>query len=158
MVIREMRDNEKDLLQDFLYEAIFIPEGMEPPPKDIIERPELKLYYEDFGSGEADHCFVAEDDGKVVGAVWTRIMEDYGHVDSQTPSFAISLIQEYRGKGIGTELMKKMLEHLKNQGFKKASLAVQKSNYAVKMYEKVGFRKVDENNEEYIMVCYLGKE
>ncbi len=158
MVIREMRDNEKDLLQDFLYEAIFISEGMEPPPKDIIERPELKLYYEDFGSGEADHCFVAEDDGKVVGAVWTRIMEDYGHVDSQTPSFAISLIQEYRGKGIGTELMKKMLEHLKNQGFKKASLAVQKSNYAVRMYEKVGFRKVDENNEEYIMVCYLGKE
>lgn len=158
MVIREMRDNEKDLLQDFLYEAIFIPEGMEPPPKDIIERPELKLYYEDFGSGEADHCFVAEDDGKVVGAVWTRIMEDYGHVDSQTLSFAISLIQEYRGKGIGTELMKKMLEHLKNQGFKKASLAVQKSNYAVRMYEKVGFRKVDENNEEYIMVCYLGKE
>lgn len=158
MVIREMRDNEKDLLQDFLYEAIFIPEGMEPPPKDIIERPELKLYYEDFGSGEADHCFVAEDDGKVVGAVWTRVMEDYGHVDSQTPSFAISLIQEYRGKGIGTELMKKMLEHLKNQGFKKASLAVQKSNYAVRMYEKVGFRKVDENSEEYIMVCYLGKE
>lgn len=158
MVIREMRDNEKDLLQDFLYEAIFIPEGMEPPPKDIIERPELELYYEDFGSGEADHCFVAEDDGKVVGAVWTRIMEDYGHVDSQTPSFAISLIQEYRGKGIGTELMKKMLEHLKNQGFKKASLAVQKSNYAVRMYEKVGFRKVDENSEEYIMVCDLGKE
>jgi len=158
MVIREMRDNEKDLLQDFLYEAIFIPEGMEPPPKDIIERPELKLYYEDFGSGEADHCFVAEDDGKVVGAVWTRIMEDYGHVDSQTPSFAISQSKEYRGKGIGTELMKKMLEHLKNQGFKKASLAVQKSNYAVRMYEKVGFRKVDENNEEYIMVCYLGKE
>ena len=158
MVIREMRDNEKVLLQDFLYEAIFIPEGMEPPPKDIIERPELKLYYEDFGSGEADHCFVAEDDGKVVGAVWTRIMEDYGHVDSQTPSFAISLIQEYRGQGIGTELMKKMLEHLKNQGFKKTSLAVQKSNYAVRMYEKVGFRKVDENSEEYIMVCYLGKE
>ena len=158
MVIREMRDNEKDLLKVFLYEAIFIPEGVKPPPKDIIERPELKLYYEDFGSGEADHCFVAEDDGKVVGAVWTRIMEDYGHVDSQTPSFAISLIREYRGKGIGTELMKKMLEHLKNQGFKKASLAVQKSNYAVKMYEKVGFRKVDENSEEYIMVCDLGKD
>lgn len=158
MVIREMRDNEKDLLKVFLYEAIFIPEGVKPPPKDIIERPELKLYYEDFGSGEADHCFVAEDDGKVVGAVWTRIMEDYGHVDSQTPSFAISLIREYRGKGIGTELMKKMLEHLKNQGFKKASLAVQKSNYAVRMYEKVGFRKVDENSEEYIMVCDLGKE
>lgn len=155
MVIREMRDNEKDLLKDFLYEAIFIPKGMEPPPKDIIERPELKLYYEDFGSCEADHCFVAEDDGKVVGAVWTRIMEDYGHVDPKTPSFAISLIKEYRGKGIGTKLMKKMLEHLKDQGFEQASLAVQKSNYAVRMYEKVGFRTVDENSEEYIMICTL---
>lgn len=155
MVIRELREEERDLLKDFLYEAIFIPEGMDPPPRDIIERPELKLYYEDFGSGEADFCFVAEDEGKVVGAVWTRIMEDYGHVDASIPSFAISLIKEYRGKGIGTKLMEKMLEHLKNQGFQKASLAVQKSNYAVRMYEKTGFKTVDENSEEYIMVCTL---
>ena len=155
MVIRELREEERDLLKDFLYEAIFIPEGMDPPPRDIIERPELKLYYEDCGSGEADFCFVAEDDGKVVGAVWTRIMEDYGHVDASIPSFAISLIKEYRGKGIGTELMKKMLGHLKDQGYKKASLAVQKSNYAVRMYEKTGFKTVDENSEEYIMVCTL---
>ena len=34
-----------------------------------------------------------------------------------------------------------------------ASLAVQKANYAVKMYENVGFKTVDENDEEYIMVC-----
>ena len=155
MKLRELRENEKDLLKEFLYEAIFVPEGMEPPPRDIIERPELKLYYEGFGTGPADFCFVADDDGKVVGAVWTRIMHDYGFVDMETPSFAISLIKEYRGKGIGTELMKKMLEHLKDQGFKKASLAVQKSNYAVRMYEKTGFKTVDENSEEYIMVCML---
>ncbi|MBO4686932.1 MAG: GNAT family N-acetyltransferase [Clostridiales bacterium] len=155
MKLRELRENEKELLKDFLYEAIFVPEGMEPPPRDIIERPELRLYYEGFGTGPADFCFVAEDKGKVVGAVWTRIMHDYGFVDMETPSFAISLIKEYRGKGIGTELMKKMLEHLKDQGFKKASLAVQKSNYAVRMYEKTGFRTVDENSEEYIMVCML---
>ena len=28
-------------------------------------------------------------------------------------------------------------------------------NYAVKMYENVGFKIVDENDEEYIMVCEL---
>ena len=33
------------------------------------------------------------------------------------------------------------------------SLAVQKMNYAVRMYKKVGFEIVDENEEEYIMVC-----
>ena len=93
--------------------------------------------------------------GKVVGAVWTRIMNDYGHVDDETPSFAISLYKEYRGQGIGSQLMVKMLELLKWQGFEKASLAVQKANYAVKMYENVGFKTVDENAEEYIMVCEL---
>ena len=153
--IRKLRDNETELLKEFLYEAIFIPEGVEPPDRLIIEQPELSLYYEDFGNGPADNCLVAEVDSKAVGAVWTRIMNDYGHVDDETPSFAISLYREYRGQGIGTALMRKMLELLKSQGWKKASLAVQKTNYAVRMYETVGFRTVDENAEEYIMVCEL---
>ena len=155
ITLREIRESEYGLLKDFLYEAIFIPEGVEPPAREIVEQPELKLYYEDFGTGKAARCVVADDDGRVIGAVWTRIMNDYGHVDDDTPSFAISLYKEYRGKGIGTELMRQMLEQLRKDGYGKASLAVQKANYAVKMYEKVGFRTVDQNSEEYIMVCDL---
>lgn len=155
MEIRQLRDDEVELLKAFLYEAIFVPEGVTPPDRSIIEQPELSLYYEDFGSGPADHCLVAEVDGKVVGAVWTRIMNDYGHVDDDTPSFAISLYREYRGQGIGTAMMRKMLALLKAQGYKRASLAVQKANYAVRMYEAVGFKTVDENDEEFIMVCEL---
>lgn len=37
-----------------------------------------------------------------------------------------------------------MLALLKAQGYKKASLAVQKANYAVRMYEKVGFKTVND--------------
>ena len=155
MTLREIEISEIDLLKDFLYEAIFIPEGVEPPARDVIEQSELRIYYEGFGTGSADHCIVADDGGKVIGAVWTRIMNDYGHVDDETPSFAISLYKEYRGQGIGTQLMKKMLVLLKEKGYEKASLAVQKANYAVRMYEKVGFKTVDENDEEYIMVCRL---
>ncbi len=155
MQIRKMNENETMLLEDFLYEAIFIPEGVAAPPRDIIFQPELRIYYESFGTGEADYCIVAEDDGKVVGAVWTRIMNDYGHIDDDTPSFAISLYKEYRGRGIGTRMMREMLSLLKKKGFRKASLAVQKANYAVKMYQKVGFVTVDENEEEYIMECTL---
>ena len=44
---------------------------------------------------------------------------------------------------------------LKAQGYKRASLSVQKANYAVRMYKKFGFAIVDENEEEYIMVCEL---
>ena len=155
MIIRKLRDDETELLKDFLYEAIYIPDGIQPPERSIIERPELSIYYEDFGNGPADNCLVAEVGGKLVGAVWTRIMNDYGHVDDETPSFAISLYKEYRGKGFGTEMMRRMLGLLKEQGYKKASLAVQKANYAVRMYEKVGFKIIDENDEEFIMVCKL---
>lgn len=154
-IIRNIRGNEIDLLKDFLYEAIYIPEGVEPPNKEIVEKPELRVYTDGFGSNKGDYCLVAETDYKVVGAAWTRIMNDYGHVDDNTPSFAISLYKEYRGQGIGTQLMTKMLDILKENGYKRASLAVQKANYAVKMYEKVGFKIIDENDEEYIMVCEL---
>ena len=155
MELRFLRSDERELLKDFLYEAIFVPEGVEPLTREIIEQPELKLYYEGFGTGRADYCIVADDNGKVVGAVWTRIMNDYGHVDDETPSFAISLYKEYRGQGIGTKLMKQMLILLKEEGYEKASLSVQKANYAVRMYEKAGFKAVRENDEEYIMVCKL---
>lgn len=152
--IREIRKNEYAILFDFLYEAIFITEGMDKPPKSIIEQPELQVYIEDFGKKD-DWCLVAEIKEKIVGAVWVRIMDDYGHIDDETPSFAISLYEEYRNMGIGTALMRDMLELLKNKGYKQTSLSVQKANYAVRMYQKVGFEVIDENEEEYIMVCRL---
>ena len=65
------------------------------------------------------------------------------------------MYKEYRGMGIGTALMRQMLVLLKEQGYRRASLAVQKATSAVRMYEAVGFRTVGENDEEYIMVCEL---
>ena len=92
--IRKLEQNETEVLDTFLYEAIFIPEGVEAPPRDIINNPDLQVYVEDFGNRPGDKCFVAESDGKIVGAVWVRIMNDYGHVDDETPSFAISLLKD----------------------------------------------------------------
>lgn len=155
LIIREIRKEEYKLLEDFLYEAIFIPQGIEKPSRDIIKNEELQIYIKDFGSYKDDNCLVAESDNKVVGACWTRIMNDYGHIDNDTPSFAISLYEEYRGKGIGTKLIKSMLKLLKEKGYNKTSLSVQKDNYALKMYKNVGFKIIDENEEEYIMVCEL---
>lgn len=156
-MIRQIKDNEYNLLDDFLYEAIFIPEGVQPPPKSIINQPELQMYVMDFGKYKDDICLVAEVNEKIAGAVWVREMNDYGHIEDGVPSFAISLYKEYRGHGIATALMKEMLKELKQRGHKKASLSVQKVNYAVKMYKKVSFEIIGENEEEYIMVCELNK-
>lgn len=107
-VIRSLQVNETSLLRDFLYEAIFVPEGMNAPPRSVVDLPELQVYIQDFGSRIGDYALVAESFGRVLGAVWVRLMNDYGHVDDQTPSLAISLYAAYRGKGIGTALCYKL--------------------------------------------------
>ena len=150
--IRKIRDKEIYRLNDFLYEAIFIPNGQAKPDREIIEQPELQLYVKGFGGQVGDDFLVAEVDGQLVGAVWTRIINDYGHVDDQTPSLAISLLEGYRGQGLGTSLMTKMLEVLKAKGVKKVSLSVQKANPALKLYRRLGFNPLSENNEDYVMV------
>ena len=155
VTIRKIQKQEYPLLDNFLYEAIFIPEGIEPPPKSIISSPELQIYVKHFGESKDDWGLAAEVDGKIVGAVWVRIMNDYGHIDDETPSLAISLYKKYRGFGIGTAMMKEILTLLKSHGYSRVSLSVQKANYAIKMYLKIGFEIVKENEEEYIMVYYL---
>lgn len=153
--IREMRKEEYPLLKDFLYEAIFIPEGEKAPDRNIINEPGLQVYVADFGNQKDDLCFVAETKQGVIGAVWVRDMKDYGHIEDFVPSLAISLYKECRGNGVGTKLMQRMLRELKARGYKKVSLSVQKENYAVKMYQKLGFGIIDEKEEEYIMVNQL---
>src|SRR5699024_3522522 len=138
--IREMTAQEYPLLDDFLYEAIFVPEGVDPPSKSIITAPELQVYVKGFGASKDDFALVAEVENKIIGAVWVRIMNDYGHIDDKTPSLAISLYKKYRGQGIGSSLIKEMLSLLQVHDYKCVSLSVQKANYAAKLYQKIGFR------------------
>ena len=153
--IRPIEKAEIPLLRDFLYNAIFIPEGAAAPPMSIVDDESLQVYIRNFGLKPDDRCLVAESNSKVVGAIWSRIMNDYGHIDDQTPSIAISLYKEYRNKGIGTELLKKMLDLLRKEGYKSVSLSVQKANYAIRMYRKAGFHVISDDTEEAIMQCIL---
>lgn len=156
--IRKMKQSEYGMLRDLTYEAIFQRDENHFISRDVLEQPDIKVFYEAFGKYD-DLCLVAEVDKKIVGAVWTRILlgeiKGFGNMDSDTPEFAIALYKEFRGKGIGTALMQRMINCLKENGYKRASLAVQKDNYAVKLYEGVGFSIVKESKEEYVMVCNL---
>ena len=151
--IRPIQTSEIPLLRDFLYEAIFIPEGVPAPPRSIIDDESLQVYIRDFGKSSHDRCLVAESSGCIVGAIWSRIMNDYGHIDDETPSIAISLYKEYRNQGIGTQLLHQMIVLLKQEGYKSVSLSVQKANYALQMYRKAGFQIISEADDEVIMRC-----
>lgn len=153
--IREMRKEEYPQLKDFLYEAVYVPEGTAPPDRAIIDSPELQVYIRGFGNSRHDYALAAVVDGDIAGVVWARIMDDYGHINDETPSLAISVHNGYRNSGIGTALLKEMLLYMKMKGYSAVSLSVQKANYALYMYQKAGFYVVNENDEEYIMAVHL---
>lgn len=63
----------------------------------------------------------------------------------------MSIYPQYRNKGIGTSLLKNFLTFLRQKNYNQISLSVQKNNYAVNMYKKLGFKIVSQNQSEYIM-------
>ena len=156
--IRALEPSEIPLLRDFTYEAIFQRDPENLIPRSVLEEPTVRVFYEDFGKPH-DLCFVAETEGALIGAVWTRILSGevrgFGNIDPHTPEFAISVYPDYRGQGVGTALMRHMLRALGERGYAKVSLAVQKDNYAVRMYEALGFSVLKETDEEYLMVLIL---
>ena len=149
--IRKMSEEEYPLLRDFLYEAIFQRDENNLLPRNVVDNPELRVYIENFGAQPQDFALCAEADGQVVGAVWVRDIPAYGHIADGVPEFAISVLKSHRGMGIGSRMMMEMIQHLRAAGCPRASLAVQKDNYALRMYQKCGFQIIGENAEEYIM-------
>ena len=152
--IRQIEATEHSVLEDFLYHAIFIPSGTALPPREIIYEPDIYIYIDDFG-GKDDCGVVAEQDGKIVGAAWTRIIPAFGHVDDETSELAISILPEYRGQGIGTKLLTRLFELLFDSGYRQTSLSVQKANAAARLYQRMGYVIIRENDEDYIMVKEL---
>ena len=160
--IRIMRESDYECLPEFLYQAIFIPEGAEPPPRSIINDPEIFVYIKDFGARPGDFGVVAEQNGQIIGAAWMRIIPAYGHVDNATPELAISILPGFRGYGIGTKLMKRLFQLLRKNGYKQTSLSVQKDNPAVRFYQRLGYEISGERldhagHEDYLMIKELSK-
>ena len=157
--VRLLEQKDYSLLEDFLYHAIYIPDGEEMPPRELIFEPEIFVYIKDFG-GKDDLGVVAELDGEVVGIAWTRIIPAYGNIDKETPELAISVLPELRGQGIGTKLMEHLFRALEKRGYKRTSLSVQKNNPAVRFYQRLEYEVTDEKvdhagHEDYIMIKKL---
>ena len=154
MEIREIYESDYHLLKEFIYWAIFTPQGSKLPERNIINNPDVFIYIDNFGQ-KNDCGVIAEIDGKAVGAAWTRIIPAYGHIDDETPELAISVLPKYRSQGVGESLMKKLLNLLRERGYKRTSLAVQKENPAVKFYHRLGYETISQNDEEFLMIKNL---
>lgn len=158
VTVRPMIPAEFSFLRDFLYEAVFVPEGEMPPSREIVMLPQLRLYWEWFGTQRGDIAVTAEIDGSPAGAAWTRIIDDYAHLDDETPSLAVALFPPFRGQGIGTRLLIFLFDELRRNGFLRVSLSVQKENPAYRLYCRLGFQMVSDHGCECVMVKDLPQE
>lgn len=155
LTVRQAHLSEYSQMKKFLYEAIFVPPGVSPPDKQVLLEQKISAYIDGFGLRKDDICFVAKKNGDILGMAWVRICNSYGYIDDHTPELAMSILPEYRSKGIGTELLTSLLDHLKEKGYKQTSLSVQKNNPAVNLYQKVGYKIISENEEDYLMIKEL---
>ncbi|HOD27061.1 MAG TPA: GNAT family N-acetyltransferase [Bacteroidales bacterium] len=164
--IRPIRPAELPQLEEFLYQAVFVPEGEERPGREIVRLPELEVYYRDFGRREGDFCLVVEnapeftdDEARLLGAVWIRVFDKaargFGFVDEATPELSMSVLEGYRGRGLGTELLRAMLQKLAAGAYRQVSLSVDLDNYAYAWYQGFGFVQISSDGHSAIMLKRL---
>ena len=159
LIIRMIHEEEYPLMETFLYEALHVPPQHERFVFETIFQPEIYMYIENFGK-EDDLCFVAELDSTVVGMAFSRILcqnelKGYGNIDEFTPELAISVLPDFRNKGIGTKLLNVLHNALCERGYFGISLSVQKTNHAYSLYERLGYKVIKESQTDFVMLKTL---
>ena len=87
-------------------------------------------------SYKSDEISVITLDGIAIG--WMQVSER----DTDFNLAQIQVLEPYRGKGIGTRLIKNLLERALGDG-KTVSLSAVRTNRAIGLYKRLGFRIVD---------------
>jgi GNAT superfamily N-acetyltransferase len=145
-VIRAATADDLPFLRAMLFEAA---DWRAVMPRQGIEvtlaLPEVGRYVEGWGR-EGDAGVVAVEGRRRVGAAWYRLfpasLPGYGFVDERTPELTIGVLPSERGKGVGTALLRALVENARTAGFERMSLSVEPDNPALRLYERAGFVRI----------------
>lgn len=152
--VRPLMLSDQPFLWEMLYESLYVPEGHAPFERGILEQPEIARYVRGWGR-ENDSGFVAVDaDGRSLGAIWLRLFKGeekgFGYVDDQTPELGMAVLAEYRGQGIGTSLLARLIESAEGV-YEYLSLSVAAENPARRLYQRLGFEEVGKCDDSITM-------
>ena len=153
--VRQLEMGDEPFLYQMLYYAIYVAEGEARPSADVVYEPELALYVRGWGR-RGDSGFIAWDTAsqQPAGAAWFRLFSagnhGYGTVDEDTPELSVALAPGYRGEGLGTELLVRLLG-LAAAKYRAISLSVHPDNPAVRLYRRLGFKLIGHNGSSLVM-------
>ena len=146
IIMREVLSSDQPLLNEMLYHSLYVPPDHEPFSRDILQNPDVNKYVAGWGR-PGDLAFIAFDSatGNSLGAAWLRLLKGdergYGYVDDDTPELGVAVLDFYRGQGVGTALLERLLEAAAAR-YRSVSLSVSEGNPAAKLYERLGFKLV----------------
>jgi ribosomal protein S18 acetylase RimI-like enzyme len=148
-VIRRGGRGDVPFMRDMLRHAYYWRWG-DPATSDLP----TSRYVDQWGR-PGDAAMIALDDGISVGAAWYRLFKPsapgYGFVDESIPELTIAVVPSRRGRGFGEELLAGLLDRARQEGYTALSLSVEKENPALRLYERFGFRPVDEVGDSVVM-------
>ena len=143
------------------YEAIYVPEGEMKPPKEVImSNKDILKYVKYFGCISSDRGIGALDEkGELVGAAWYRLFDSdskgYGYISDNIPEVSMAVKADFRGQGIGTKLLQNLISKARDEEYSALSLSVDPINPAVRIYERLGFKRVGECGTSWTMKLEL---
>ena len=154
VTFRPLTAADEPFLWEMLYQALYVPPGQPPFPRELLREPDIACYVQGWGR-PGDWGLLARDGETPVGAVWMRRWSDdekgYGYVSSAVPELSIALLPGYRGQGLGSRMIEEAIA-LAKPDFPGLSLSVVETSPARRLYERHGFRTVGRVMESLVML------
>ncbi|MGB3632400.1 MAG: GNAT family N-acetyltransferase [Rubrobacteraceae bacterium] len=143
--IRPATVEDEPFLWQMLAEA-----AQENTVRNVVENPGTARYVKGWGR-EGDLGVIAvSNHERPIGAAWLRLLTNenrgYGYVNDETPEVAIAAHPDFRGTGVGTQLLVQLLEKARDICHT-VCLSVRADNPALRLYERMGFEIVRDSEK-----------
>lgn len=135
----------------FLADMLALAADWQPgtPPRAaaaILADPHLARYVADWPRHDDLGVIATDDAGEPTGAAWCRYFTaaapGYGFVAPTVPEVSIAVVARARNTGVGSRLLRALMDAAEEAGIAQLSLSVEAGNPARRLYERLGFTTV----------------